>query len=141
MNWQPVGLSLANAVVIAAYTMVDGVGARRSDHPIAYTLVIFLAASLVFVPWIAATRLCQLKAALRQRWRRSLAGGACIVMSYGFALWAMTRAPIAPVAALRETSILFGMILARVVLHERLGLARLAGALLIPSGVTTLRLG
>lgn len=140
-DWRPVGLALANAGVIAAYTMVDGVGARRSDHPIAYTLVIFLATSLVFVPWIAATRPRQLAAALRRRWRPSLLGGACVIMSYGFALWAMTRAPIAPVAALRETAILFGLLLARVILHERLGPARLAGGLLILAGVAVLRLG
>jgi drug/metabolite transporter (DMT)-like permease len=79
--------------------------------------------------------------AVRQRWPRGLAGGACIILSYGFALWAMTQAPIAPVAALRETSILFGLVLARLVLHERLGLARLAGGLLILSGAAILRLG
>ena len=53
----------------------------------------------------------------------------------------MTRAPIAPVAALRETSILFGLVLARFVLGERLGLARIAGGLLILAGAGALRLG
>lgn len=138
-DWRPVGLALANAVVIAAYTMVDGMGARRSGHPIAYTLAIFLAASLVFVPCIIAMHPRQVMAALRQRWRQSLIGGASIIMSYAFALWAMTRAPIAPVAALRETSILFGLLLAGLVLHERLGRARIAGALLILAGAVILR--
>lgn len=140
-DWRPVALALANTLVIAAYTMVDGMGARRSAHPIAYTMVIFLSASLMFVPWMAATHPRQVTDALRQRWPLGLAGGACIIMSYGFALWAITRAPIAPVAALRETSILFGLVLARLVLHERLGLARLAGGLLILSGAAILRVG
>lgn len=140
-DWRPVALALMNALVIAAYTMVDGVGARRSAHPIAYTVVIFLSASLLFVPWIAAKHPRQVTDALRQHWPSGLAGGACIIMSYGCALWAMTRAPIAPVAALRETSILFGLVLARLVLHERLGLARLAGGLLILSGAVILRVG
>lgn len=139
-DWRPVGFALANAVVIATYTMVDGVGARRSGNPIAYTLAIFLLSALLFVPWIAATHLRVLAAALRRRWRPSLLGGACIIASYGAALWAMTRAPIAPVAALRETAILFGLLLARATLHERLGWARLVGGLLILAGVITLRL-
>ena len=140
-DWRPVAFALANAAVIATYTIVDGVGVRRSEHPIAYTMAILIAASLVFAPWVAATRLHKLTAALRQRWPSSLAGGACVIMSFGFALWAMTRAPIAPVAALRETSILFGLFLARVILHEWLGPARIAGALLILAGVVTLHLG
>jgi drug/metabolite transporter (DMT)-like permease len=140
-DWRPVTLALANAVVIAAYTMVDGIGARRSARPSAYIVVIFLSASLMFVPWIAAPHRRQVADALRQRWPSGLAGGACVILSYGFALWAMTRAPIAPVAALRETSILFGLVLARLALHERMGLARLAGGLLILSGAAILRLG
>jgi drug/metabolite transporter (DMT)-like permease len=139
-DWRPVGLALANALVIAAYTMVDGMGARRSGHPIAYTLAIFLAASLVFVPSIIAIRPNQVSTALRQRWRPSLIGGACIIMSYALALWAMTRVPIAPVAALRETSILFGLLLSRVVLREWLGPARIAGAVLILIGAAVLHL-
>jgi drug/metabolite transporter (DMT)-like permease len=139
-DWRPVGFALANAVVIAGYTMVDGMGARRSGNPIAYTLAIFLAATVLLVPWVAATRPRQMMAALRRRWRPSLIGGGCIILSYGLALWAMTRAPIAPVAALRESSILFGLLLSRAALHERLGPARLGGGLLILAGVVILRL-
>jgi len=56
-DWRPVAFALANAAVIATYTIVDGVGVRRSEHPIAYTMAILIAASLVFAPWVAATRL------------------------------------------------------------------------------------
>ena len=70
-----------------------------------------------------------------------LAGGACIILSYALALWAMTRGPIAPVAALRETSILFGLLLARIALGERPSRARVAAGLLILAGAGALRLG
>ncbi len=74
------------------------------------------------------------------RWHFGLLGGACTLGSYALAFWAMTRAPIAAVAALRETSILFGMALAALVLKERLGWPRHAAAMVIACGAVTLRL-
>ena len=139
-DWRPVGFALANAVVIATYTLVDGVGARRSDNAMAYTLAIILFSCLLFVPWIAWRHTMALTAVLRARWHLGLAGGACIILSYALALWAMTRAPIAPVAALRETSILFALVLARMSLREHLGAARVSAGLLILVGAVTLRL-
>src|SRR6185312_776557 len=105
------------------------------------TLAIFLVSCVLFVPWVAWWHGRALMHAVRARWHLGLGGGACIILSYALALWAMTRAPIAPVAALRETSILFGLVLARVALHERPSAARLAAGLLILVGAGTLRLG
>ena len=68
-------------------------------------------------------------------------GGAASIGSYAIALWAMTRAPVASVAALRETSVLFATVLATVMLKERFGLQRAAGAVVIVGGVMALRLG
>ena len=76
----------------------------------------------------------------RRNWRLGLVGGLGNLGSYGLALWAMTGAPVATVAALRETSILFGMAIAGLVLHERIGPARLACAALIVAGAASLRL-
>ncbi len=135
-----IGLALLNALVIACYTWVDGIGARLSGSPAAYTLTIVLAPSIVLAGWITWRHPGQLGEAVRRRWPVALIGGVCSIGSYGLALWAMTRAPIAPVAALRETSILFGLLLARWVLRERLGPARIAGGLLIVAGAAALRL-
>ncbi|MCC7283405.1 MAG: EamA family transporter, partial [Acetobacteraceae bacterium] len=74
-------------------------------------------------------------------WHVGLGGGMCTLGSYALALWAMTRAPIAMVSALRETSILFGVALAALLLHERPGGVRLAGVGLIVLGAAALRLG
>ena len=73
-------------------------------------------------------------------WRRGLFGGALQVLAYGIALWAMTLAPIAVVAALRETSVLFGAGIAVVVLKEPLRAARIVAALLIVCGLVLIRL-
>ena len=69
-----------------------------------------------------------------------LVGGAATTLSYGVALWAMTRAPVAPVAALRETSIIFALVLSRLAFGEKVGGRRIAAALLVMAGVAALRL-
>jgi drug/metabolite transporter (DMT)-like permease len=78
--------------------------------------------------------------AMQTYWLRGFAGGALQVLSYGTVLWAMTLAPIAIVATLRETSVLFGAAIAVVVLKEPLRLVRIAAALLIVCGLVLIRL-
>jgi drug/metabolite transporter (DMT)-like permease len=133
-------LALTNAVVIACYTWVDGIGARLSGSLAAYTLTIILAPAVVLAIWIGRHHPRAFAEALRRRWAVGLGGAVCSLGSYGLALWAMTRAPIAPVAALRETAILFGLVLARLVLGERLTPGRALGGVLIAAGAVALRL-
>jgi drug/metabolite transporter (DMT)-like permease len=78
--------------------------------------------------------------AMQRFWLRGLAGGALQTLSYGIALWAMTLAPIAIVASLRETSVLFGAVIAVVILKEPLRAVRIAAALLIVAGLVLIRL-
>ena len=131
-------LALATACVIAAYTLVDGIGVRKSGAPAAYTMWIFLFTALGVV-LMARRRPGELLPFVR---RHPLlpGGGAMSVASYGVALWAMTQAPVAVVAALRETSILFATALALLVLRERVGPLRLLGAALIACGAAAMRL-
>lgn len=133
--------ALLNAVVIAAYTIVDGMGARQSGAPAAYTLWMFFLTALPFCAW--ALRGPRGKAALpylRRHLRLGLTGGLGSVLSYAMALWAMTLAPVAMVAALRETSILFATVLAAFVLKEPVGPARAVAAGTIAVGAMVLRL-
>lgn len=134
------GVALATAVVIAAYTIVDGIGVRRSGSAAAYTLWIFL---LTAVPLLGRALLADRRAFLvyaRRNLGIGLFGGVCTLASYGVALWAMTLAPVAVVAALRETSILFGTAIAALVLKERVGRARIAAVTIIALGAAALRL-
>ena len=136
----PTLVALATAVVIATYTFVDGVGARRSGQPVSYTAWVFVLTAVPLLAWAAVRAPARVVGHLRRRWFVALVGGLSTAGSYGIALWAMTRAPIAPVAALRETSILFGIGLAAAVLKERFGAARILGAVSIAAGVVLLRL-
>lgn len=133
-------VALLNAVVIAAYTLIDGLGVRLSGAPAAYTLWIFLLTGLPLAAWAVLARGTAFGRYLRLNWRLGLVGGAGTLGSYGIALWAMTGAPVAVVAALRETAILFGAAIAALWFRERLGAARLAAIMLIAAGAAALRL-
>lgn len=133
-------LALANAGVIATYTLIDGVGVRRSGAPVAYATWLFLLNALPLVTWALLARRRAFLAAAARSWRLGLVGGLGNLGSYGLALWAMAHAPVALVAALRETSILFGMAIAAFFLGERLTPSRLAAAALIVAGAASLRL-
>jgi drug/metabolite transporter (DMT)-like permease len=140
-NRKGVAFALANAVVIAAYTLIDGMGVRRSGAPAAYTLWLFVVTGVPLAAWALRTRgSTALVEYARRNWHFGLIGGAGSLASYGLALWAMTVAPIALVAALRETSILFGVIISGLLLKEHVGLARLAAACTIALGAAVLRL-
>jgi drug/metabolite transporter (DMT)-like permease len=135
-------LALLNACAIAAYTTIDGLGVRVSGQPLAFSLWLFL---LVALPWLLwfSVRVRRIPAEHRATLRREIPaaalGGACSLTSYTLALWAMTRAPVAAVAAVRETSIVFGMILGAVVLRERVSWVRALAAVAIALGVWAIR--
>lgn len=132
-------LSLINAVVIAAYTLNDAVGARASGDAVAYTLWILPLAALPVLIWLNRGQRLVLPSATE--WLRGLGAGACTLAAYSLALWAMTIAPVAPIAALREASMLFGIALARIFLGERPGRRRWTAAIAIATGAVILRLG
>jgi drug/metabolite transporter (DMT)-like permease len=130
----------ANAVVIGAYTLIDAQGARASAAPVSYTLWFFAAMAAVILAIGYGRRGRALPRYLERHWLRALAGGACSVGSYGIALWAMTRAPVALVAVLRETSVIFGAVLAAVVLNEKLTRRRLVATGAVLAGLILLRI-
>jgi drug/metabolite transporter (DMT)-like permease len=132
--------ALANAVVIALYTGVDGVGVRLSGNAAAYTLWLFVSMAiplLVFALWRSPAGVV---ASFRGRWWTVVVGGFCTVGSYALALWAMTMAPITVIAALRETSILFAMLIGALFLGEWPTRLRLVCGAGIAFGVILLRL-
>lgn len=135
-----IGFALMTALTICAYSVVDGTGARLAGNPNAYSLSLFVGIALVMTPYALYRDGRDVIPAMRTYWRRGFTGGALQVLSYSTALWAMTLAPIAIVATLRETSVLFGAAIAVIVLNEPLRLPRVGAALLILCGLIMLRL-
>ncbi|WP_159871636.1 MULTISPECIES: DMT family transporter [unclassified Raoultella] len=133
-------LALINACFIAGYTLVDGTGVRLSGSALGYTLWSFLMNGSCLLGWAMVSRRHEVSRYLRQHWHKGLLGGVSTMGSYGLALWAMTQAPLAVVAALRETSILFGALIAFVLLKERVIPLRIAAACGIAAGAILLRL-
>jgi drug/metabolite transporter (DMT)-like permease len=135
-----VGFALLTAVTICAYSIVDGIGARASGNAIAYSLWLFLGIACFLGNYAFVRSGGAVLKPIVAAWPRGLIGGTMQVFSYTVVLWAMTLAPIALVAALRETSVLIGAAIAVVVLKEPLRALRVAAALLIVIGLALIRL-
>ncbi len=136
-----VSFALANAVVIATYTVVDGLGVRASGHALQYVATLFMFDGWPYALLIFATRGHDLGRYARARWPMATLGACGSLGSYGIALWAMTVAPVATVAALRETSVLFAVMLGSWMLKEQVTLRRFIGACTIVGGVMAVRMG
>jgi drug/metabolite transporter (DMT)-like permease len=132
--------ALLTAIVIAGYTLVDGAGVRLSGTPAAYTLWEFLLTGIPLVAWVLIARRPAFVVNVRRYGHLGLIGGFGTLGSYGLALWAMTVAPVAVIAALRETSILFGTVIAVVFLKEQVSGVRIVAACTIALGAILLRL-
>jgi drug/metabolite transporter (DMT)-like permease len=136
-----ISFALANAVIIAIYTVIDGLGVRASGHALQYVATLFLLDGWPFALLMFATRGHAVGRYARRRWPVASIGACASLGSYGIALWAMTRAPVATVAALRETSVLFAVLMGSWFLNEHFTPRRALGAGTIVAGVMALRLG
>jgi len=134
------GWALANAAIIAVYTLVDGAGVRVSGSAAGYVTWLIFLEGLPFLAWLYWHRGPAAARYVALRWRRGLAGGTASLAAYGIVLWAMTQAPVAVVAALREVSVLFAALIGALALKEGLGWRRMAGAATVVAGVAALKL-
>ena len=133
--------AVGTGLTIAAYTTVDGVGVRLSGSPVGYIGWLMVLESLC-VPMFAVFR--RRDVLLKQPKRILLAGlaaGALSVLAYGLVLWAQTRGALAPIAALRETSVIFGAIIGTLIFREPFGRTRIAATVLVAAGIVLLNLG
>jgi drug/metabolite transporter (DMT)-like permease len=139
LDRRSVGFALLTALTITAYTLVDGVGARLAGSASAYTAWLFLLSGVVMTAygfWRVGPRLA---GDFKRNWPLALAGAALSTAAYAIAIWAMTVAPIALVAALRETSVLFGALFASLFLREPWIAARIGATVLVLAGALLLR--
>ncbi|MFE1927856.1 EamA family transporter [Streptomyces asoensis] len=134
-DWQAIGAALATGATIAAYTVVDGIGVRASGSSLGY-IAWLMAVQGVVLPVYAVHRWRGRTAAvLRPFAALGLLGAALSVLAYGLVLWAQTRAELAPVAALRESSVLVAAAIGAVFFKERFGAPRLVAAGILVVGI------
>ncbi len=141
LDRRAVGFALTTSIFVAAYTLTDGTGARLAATASSYAAWLFLCDGLVSIAIGFVYRGRGLLSVMKTEWHVGVLTGLLSAASYWIAMWAMTKAPIASVAALRETSILFAMLISVLALHEKMTGWRIAAALCIVAGVVALRLG
>lgn len=136
-----VGFALITSVCVAGYTLTDGSGARLASTASSYAVWLFATDALWTLVLCYYLRGSRVLVTMLPEWKTGIITGLLGGASYWIAMWAMTRAPIASVAALRETSILFAMMISVFALRETATLWRAAAAMFIVAGIVALRLG
>jgi drug/metabolite transporter (DMT)-like permease len=134
-----VGFALLTSATITAYTLVDGVGARAAGSAAAYAVWLFLVSGAVMTLYGVYRFGPSLARHFAAHWAIALGGAVLSTAAYAIAIWAMTVAPIALVAALRETSVLFATLLSTLLLREPWLAARIAATLMVLAGALLLR--
>jgi len=132
--------ALFSALIIAVYTISDGAGVRLAGGAERYLVWLFVFMGLPFGLTVLAIKRGALIAHARRHWPRAVVGALLSGLSYGIALWAMTRAPVAVIAALRETSVIFAALIGAWFLKEGQLKARLSGAAIVLAGLVALKL-
>jgi drug/metabolite transporter (DMT)-like permease len=133
--------ALLTAATIATYSVNDAIGARVSREALGFAGWSYITNGLLIVPFALIRRgPTRFAAALRTDWMRGALVGVVSAFGYALILWAQSFAPIAQVSALRETSVVFGALIALVFLDERLGLRRWIGAGVVALGAATIAL-
>ena len=136
-----IGYALITSCFIAAYTLTDGIGGRGAVSASSYAVWMFAIDGLWMATFCMMVRGPAAFIAVLPQWKSGLVTGALSLGAYWLVIWAMTKAPIAAVAALRETSILFAVLISVLVLKERLTVWRIGASVLIVIGVIVLRSG
>ncbi|HKY85198.1 MAG TPA: DMT family transporter [Pseudorhodoplanes sp.] len=140
LDRRAVGFAFFTAVTICGYSLVDGIGARTGGSAHSYSVMLFLLDGAMMAVFAFLRNGKATIADMRDHWRAAFTGGTLSLAAYWIAIWAMTVAPIALVAALRESSVLFAAAIAVIFLKEPLYAARVIAAGLIVAGIVLIRL-
>ncbi|MDG5499625.1 EamA family transporter [Marinobacter sp. BGYM27] len=132
-------VALAIGALIAAYSVLDGMGARLSTNTFAYIAWMFVLDGLVLLVWGGVWQGRQIAGYCRDHWQQGLASGVMYMTAYGLVVWAMTKLPMTYVSALRETSVIMAALIGARYLNEPFGGRRIVSACLVAVGVVMLQ--
>jgi len=138
-NGRATSLAIITGGFITAYSIVDGLGAREAVTALGFYSCLSILNAIIFAAFMRFIRPGLIKKVVSQNWRLAFSGGCASFTAYALVIWAFTLAPIALVTALRETSIIFALLLGVFVLKERLDLVKLIATMLTMLGIGMLR--
>ena len=140
-GWRTIVYPLLTGLMIAAYTVVDGIGVRLSGSPAGYIGWLFVVSPFPIIVVAAIRRGYRVIGLVRSRWRPAVLAGCLNLGSYGLAIWALSLGAMAHVSALRETSVIIAALIGTRVLGEPFGWKRIMSAIVVVIGVVTINLG
>ena len=140
INKSAIGFALLTAFFSASYTLVDGVAVRLNQDAFSYVIWLLTLDGLILLGFAYWREGSKILLPLKTNWRIGIIGGVLSLTAYGITLWAMTQIPLALVSGLRETSILFAMLIAWLFVKERMNCYRIIAALLIVIGAIGIKL-
>lgn len=140
-QYRLLGLVLATGVSIACYTLIDSLGVRAAGDVLMYVVWLEVIEHLPLPLYLAAARRTEFRTLVRRDWRTGLTGGASMIGAYGLVLWAVSLAPIAQVAALRETSVVIAALIGHFLFREPFGAKRILASVLVAAGILLLQSG
>lgn len=139
-KWKPVAAALATGLCVAFYTVTDGLGLRAAGNPHSYTFWLFFLDGFPLVLLVAMLKRGEAVRVVRANWRPGLFAGFISLLAIWMVMWALAVAPIAYVSALRETSVVFAVLIGVVFLKDRLDPRRALAVLCTLAGTIVLRL-
>ena len=137
---RPVGFAVLTAVFIGSYTVTDGLGVRASGSALGFIAWLFFLSGLPLLGYAAVARRGRIAIHVRDHWKAGLAGGVMAGTAYALVIWALTQGAMAFVSALRETSVVFAVLIGSRVLGEPFGGRRIAAAVAVACGIAVMHL-
>lgn len=135
----PIGLALTTGIMIATYTVIDGLGIRAGSNPWPYIAWLNVLEAVPITLWALTRRNREIVPFLKTSWKTGVLGGALALVAYAAALYALNEGAMAHVSALRETSVLFATLIGAFILKEGFGWRRMAAACVITAGIFILQ--
>ena len=133
-------IAVVSGVIVAAYSMIDGIGARITGSAASYVWWLTMTGGVTFLIPALLVRKAETVKAFKSRWYMGAIGAAFSCSTYWIVIWAMTKAPIGLVSALRETGVIFAVLIGIVFLKERPGPLRIAAVALAAAGIALLKM-
>lgn len=138
-HWKAPGFALAAGVCVALYTVIDAHGVRSAGGVLSYLVYFTLLLSVPIPLFAAVTRRSALRKHVREYWQISIFGGLTYCAAYALVLWAMTLDNVAKIAALRESSVIIGAVIASLLFKEPFGHRRLIAAITVTIGIVLIK--